>query len=131
MPWAEVFLVLVMCHVAGDFLLQTDEQALHKFAGLRRGARERRALLSHVATYTLAFVPMLVWLADEVSAAGLAAVAVGVALPHLVIDDGLPVVGWMRSVKGTAAEPGTPLFVYVDQSFHLLALFALALLAGV
>ena len=131
MPWIEIFAVFVMSHLFGDFLLQTDEQALNKYGGLRRGRRERRALVSHVACYGLSYLPALIWLAGEHSALAVAAIAIGVALPHLLIDDGTPVTGWLRVVKKAGdVEPGTPLFVYVDQSMHLLCLFALALLTG-
>ena len=131
MPWVEVFAVFLVCHFAGDYLLQTEEQALNKYGGLRRGARQRRALVLHVSTYTLCFVPALVWLAGELSVVGVIAVAAGVFGPHLVIDDGLPVTEWLRRVKHAEAEPGTPLFLYVDQSFHLVSLFAAAVAAGV
>ena len=34
MSWVEVFAVLMVSHLAGDFLLQTEWQATHKFGGL-------------------------------------------------------------------------------------------------
>ena len=54
--------MLVVCHAAGDFLLQTDWQARNKQAGLGSDPLRRRALFTHIATYTLAFVPALVWI---------------------------------------------------------------------
>ena len=63
MPWVEVFAVFTVCHLTGDYLLQTDWQARNKRGGLGSGHPvARRALVSHIATYTLAFVPALVWL---------------------------------------------------------------------
>ena len=129
MPWVEVFAVLVVSHAVGDFLLQTEWQASHKRAGLGRDPERRRALFAHVATYTLAFAPALVWLAGDLGAAGAAALAAGVCLPHLVQDDGRLLSGYVRTVKRTAPAPGM-LMVAVDQSFHLVVLFGLALAAG-
>ncbi len=54
--------------MVGDYLLQTDWQARHKTGGLGRNPVARRALLAHVATYTLAFVPALIWIGDELGA---------------------------------------------------------------
>ena len=62
MPWVEVFAVFIVTHVVGDYLLQTEWQAMNKHGGLTGTAPMRRALGSHIATYTLAFVPALIWL---------------------------------------------------------------------
>lgn len=129
MPWVEVFAAFVVAHLAGDFLLQTEFQAQHKRGGLGRDPVSRRALLAHVATYTLAFVPVLAWLSGELGAGELAATAAAVAIPHLVQDDGRLLAAYMRRVKHTAMSPGS-LSVMVDQSFHVLVLFGLALLVG-
>jgi hypothetical protein len=128
-PWVEVFAVLVVCHAVGDFLLQTEWQATHKRGGLGRDPVRRRALLAHVATSTIAFVPALVWLAGDLGAAALAALAAGVFLPHAVQDDGRLLSAYVRTVKHTEPAPGM-LMLAVDQSFHLLVLFGLALAAG-
>lgn len=119
--------MLVVCHAAGDFLLQTDWQARNKQAGLGSDPVRRRALFSHVATYTLAFVPALVWIGLEYDAARAIAIGLVVAVPHLIQDDGRLLDAYMSKVKGLAqTSPG--LRVAVDQSFHLLFLFGTALL---
>jgi hypothetical protein len=33
-PWVEAFSVFVVCHLAGDYLFQTDWEAAHKMGGL-------------------------------------------------------------------------------------------------
>ena len=66
--------------------------------------RRRRALVSHVATYTLAFAPALAWLAGDLGAAGTAALAAGVFLPHLVQDDGR-LLGRLRAHASSARSP--------------------------
>ena len=129
MSWVEVFAVFVVSHAVGDFLLQTEFQALHKRGGLGRDPVARRALLRHTASYTFAFLPALGWLAGELSVAAVAAVAAGVALPHCVQDDGRLIGAYARAVKHTAPQPGM-LMLAVDQSFHLVVLFALAVAAG-
>ena len=68
MPWVEVLAVFIACHLTGDYLLQTNWQALNKRGGLGRDPERRRALLAHIATYTLAFVPALAVLVDDIGA---------------------------------------------------------------
>ena len=127
MRWEGVFVVFVVCHVVGDFLLQTDWQATNKRHGLSSNATARRALFGHVAVYTLAFVPAVAWVASNSSAAAWALLPV-IFIPHLVQDDTRALIAWNRSVKRGVLEPGDPIFMAVDQSFHLLFLFGTALL---
>ena len=128
MEWTEVFAVFIVSHLVGDYLLQTEWQALHKRGGLGRDPVSRRALLSHISTYTLAFVPATVWLAGEHGASALGLLAL-IAMPHLIQDDGRLTSRYIEVMKRTA--PGENLvFLTVDQSFHVLALFLVALLAG-
>jgi hypothetical protein len=127
--WVEIFAVFVVSHVLGDYLLQTDWQATHKRGGLGRDRNARMALLSHVASYTLAFVPAGIWLADGgLGAGGLALLAAGIYLPHMVQDDGRLLSSYIRRVKGCGAESSREIFTAVDQSFHLIVLFATALI---
>jgi hypothetical protein len=126
--WEGVFLVFLVCHVTGDFLLQTDWQALNKRGGLSRNRNARRALLSHVTVYTLVFVPACIWVASETTALALALVPV-VFIPHLIQDDGSVLMAWNRTVKRSSSTPGDLLYMAIDQSFHIVALFATALLA--
>jgi hypothetical protein len=129
MPWVEVFAAFVVCHLVGDYLLQTDWQALHKRGGLGPDPRARRALLSHIASYTLAFVPALIWLAGEIGAWAVAAAAL-IAAPHLVQDDGRLLTMYMIRAKHTDGANIPSVAAAVDQSFHILALFLTALLVG-
>lgn len=127
MSWSEVLLALLVSHVAGDVLLQTEEQALRKRGGLH-DAGARRALAAHVATYSSAFIPVLVWIGLERTALRAVGVAALVASSHLVVDDGRLVGWWVRSVK-RAANPSRALSIAVDQSFHVLCLLGVALVA--
>lgn len=129
MPWVEVFCVFVVCHLVGDYLLQTDWEAQHKIGGLGPDPLARRALLAHIAKYTLAFVPAFLWLADDVGA-GVLLVAVLVAGPHLVQDDGRLLDLYLRGVKRCDPKSMPAVRAAVDQAFHWVALFALAIGAG-
>jgi uncharacterized protein DUF3307 len=128
-PWVEVFSVFLVCHLVGDYLLQTDWQAAHKRGGLGPNRESRRALLAHITTYTLAFVPALVWLLDEIGA-GVIGVAALIALPHMVQDDGRLLERYIALVKGEPATRNVAVVAVVDQSFHVVVLFLIALLAG-
>jgi len=57
------------------------------------------------------------------------AVAAGVARPHSVQDDGRLLTAYTRTVKHADPQPGM-LMLAVDQSFHLVVLFALAVAAA-
>jgi uncharacterized protein DUF3307 len=126
--WVEIFAVFVVSHVLGDYLLQTDWQATHKRGGLGRDPRARKALLTHVASYTLAFVPAGIWLADDLGAGGLALLALGIYLPHMIQDDGRLLSAYIRRVKGCGVDSARDIFTAVDQSFHLIVLFATAVI---
>jgi Protein of unknown function (DUF3307) len=130
MAWVEIFAVFLVCHLAGDYLLQTDWQARHKRGGLGSDPVARRALLSHVGTYTLAFVPALVWLGDDIGAAAAVGIGALVAVPHLVQDDGHLIGVYITRFKGEAALGEGAVAAAVDQTFHILALFLTALLAA-
>lgn len=129
MPWVEVFSVFVVCHLTGDYLLQTDWQAANKIGGLGPDPLARRALLAHIAMYSVAFVPAFVWLADDLGASVLLVVA-AVALPHLVQDDGRLLDLYLRRVKRCDPQALPGVRAAVDQAFHLLFLFVLAVVAG-
>ena len=62
MSWVSVLAGFLVAHMVGDYLLQTDWQARNKRGGLSGDAVARRALISHVTTYTLAFVPAFIWI---------------------------------------------------------------------
>lgn len=128
MSWVSVFASFLVAHMVGDYLFQTDWQARNKRGGLSGGVAFR-ALASHVTTYTLAFAPALIWIGDELDPAWALLAAALIFLPHLIVDDGRLVRLYLARVKrvdgfdvGIAAS--------VDQSFHVLSLFLVAILLG-
>ena len=129
MPWAEGFLVFIVCHLVGDYMLQTEWQAVNKHGGLSTPGTKRRALLSHIATYTLAFVPALIWLWSSLHA-GVFYVAALIAIPHLIQDDGTLLASYAMTVKKADIKTNTSLGIALDQAFHIVTLFLIALVAG-
>ena len=129
MPWVEIFAVFAVCHLTGDFAFQTEWQAKNKHGGLGPSVVARRALGTHVATYTLAFVPAFIWLWEPLGA-GVFAVAAIIAGTHFVQDDGRLIASYVTRVKGTTSDVGPLVAVAVDQTFHALLLFGVAVAAG-
>jgi hypothetical protein len=129
MSWPPVFAAFLVCHLAGDLLLQTEWQALTKVRGL--GDPEgRRALMAHALTYTLPYLPALVWVGADRGVLRAVAVALVIALPHVAVDDGRFVRVWLRQVKHSP-DPAPSLRLMVDQSFHVVCLLGAAVLAAV
>jgi Protein of unknown function (DUF3307) len=126
--WVSVFASFLVAHMVGDYLLQTDWQARNKRGGLSGGVA-LRALASHVTTYTLAFAPALIWIGGELSAGWALLAAALIYLPHFVIDDGRIVRFHLAHVKH-ADRFDVSLATSVDQSFHVLSLFLVAILLG-
>lgn len=135
MPWIELFATFMVAHLVGDFLLQTTFQALYKRNGLSGGVA-LKALLSHIFFYTLCFTPIFIWICNERDF-GWALLAVAlIAIPHMIQDDGRLIGVWGRKVKklgdppsAADSEPNT-VYLFVDQSFHVLVLFGIALWIG-
>jgi hypothetical protein len=89
----------------------------------------RRALVAHVGTYTLCYLPVLLWIAEDRSVARAVLVALLVAVPHVLVDDGHFVGVWLRQVKHSPnAAPSLRLMV--DQSFHVVCLLGAAVVAA-
>ena len=130
MTWSEVFIVLLVCHLAGDFILQTEWQALHKFGGLGRDPERRRALGLHVTTYSIPVLGALVLIAFDGDTGRAVAAAAIIVFTHLIQDDGRLLRAYVRRVKKTDAQFGTTLMIAIDQSFHIIWIFGAALVAA-
>jgi Protein of unknown function (DUF3307) len=128
-PWVEVFAVFVVSHVVGDYILQTEWQASNKHGGLKGTPTQRRALVSHILSYTLAFVPSLIWLWESLEG-GVFGIAALIAVPHLIQDDGTLLNAYSIRFKRADLRTNPLLGSALDQSFHVVALFGAALVAG-
>jgi hypothetical protein len=127
--WVSLFAGFLVAHMVGDYLFQTDWQARHKRRGLSGDPLSRRALFTHVTTYTLAFVPAFVWIASDLDAVWAVVAAVLIYVPHLLIDDGRLVAFYLARVKRVDGM-NLSLAASVDQSFHVLSLWLVAMLIG-
>jgi hypothetical protein len=129
MPDRAPFADFYVSHHIGDYILQTDFQALNKQGGLGDDASSRHALVNHALTYTAAFVPALIGVARRTSIPRALGVAALIALPHMAIDDGRVVDAYMSKVKRTPADVDADLTSRVDQSMHLVCLWVAAFVA--
>jgi hypothetical protein len=127
--WPGVFVVFLVLHLVGDFALQTEWQAQHKRGGLGRDPVARRALAGHVLTYTLAFAPAAVWLWQDLGGAVIGLVAV-LAAAHFVQDDHRALEAYARAVKRTDPSRHPGVVIALDQTFHVVVLLGLALMAA-
>jgi hypothetical protein len=126
--WVSIFASFLVAHMVGDYLFQTDWQARNKRGGLSGGVAFR-ALVSHVTTYTLAFAPALIWIGDQLDPGWALLGAVLIFLPHLILDDGRIVRLYLARVKHVERFD-VSIAASVDQSFHILSLFLVAILLG-
>jgi len=126
--WVSVFASFLVAHMVGDYLFQTDWQARNKRGGLSGGVA-LRALATHVSTYTLAFLPALIWIGDVLDPGWAVLAAALIFLPHFVLDDGRIVRAHLAHVKRVETFD-IGLAASVDQSYHVLSLFLVAILLG-
>ena len=75
------------------------------------------------------FLPALVWIASDLDAAWAIVAAVLIFLPHLGIDDGRVVRLYLSRVKRVDGFD-VGLAASVDQTFHVLSLWLVAMLVG-
>jgi hypothetical protein len=129
MTWGAVFVVFFVSHQAGDYLLQTNWQAMHKRGGLGRDPVARRALLSHTFTYSCAYVPAFIWISSQLGWTTLV-IAAAVSVPHLIQDDTRLLMFYDRRVKGLDPIENHTIAALVDQACHVIALFGAALLVS-
>jgi hypothetical protein len=86
--------------------------------------------VSHVTTYTIAFVPALIWIGYQTDAVVAVIAGALIFIPHLIVDDGRLVRLYLARVK-RADGFDVGLAASVDQSFHVLSLSLVAILVGV
>jgi hypothetical protein len=103
-----LFSWLLIGHLVGDFLLQTNWMAVNKPTKLS-------ALLTHVTIYTLV-VTAFAYLAGGISYKA----AVFIFLTHMILDKRNFVAFWVKNVNKAEKTPW--LNIASDQSWHLLIL---------
>lgn len=110
-----IFDVLLLGHLVGDFLFQTNWMA-------RLKSSRWDALAVHAAVYTAC-----VWAAAGLGGATLGALPVVLLfVSHVVLDQRAFVRWWARTVGGISRAEDQWLLVVIDQVFHLLILAAVS-----
>ena len=103
---------LLVAHLVGDWLLQTEWQALNK-------GKNYRALFSHIAIYTLIILGVLVLDFGFQNVYVYLMVAL-LGLSHAILDRGWPVIRLMKAFRMIVArEPERWLTMAVDQVLHI------------
>ena len=116
-----IFEMLVLAHLVGDWIIQTEYEAMNKV----KGNFFNLALYKHCFMYTLCFVPVFLvaginwwWL-------------LLVFWSHMFLDRRWPVIWWIEKVKRTSPETINNLFwlvIAVDQIMHILILVVIVIL---
>lgn len=112
---------LILVHLAGDFLFQTEYEAMNK----AQGHWWNRALLLHCLKYTLGFAVAFALL--DISLPWLILIFVS----HMALDRRFLVVLWRKYINRNSEESIANTFwltIIIDQIFHILIL---ALIGGV
>jgi fatty acid desaturase len=112
-----IFEGLLIAHLLGDWLLQTEWQAQNKRTNWL-------ALLSHVAVYH-AIVFIILFFGFKLDVVRVIVAVGALALFHIILDKQDPVRWYMRTFRLTVTRtPERWLMVAVDQSIHLVLLGA-------
>ncbi len=105
------FDVLLVGHLIGDFLFQTNWMASCK-------VQKRTALLMHATLYTL-----IVSVFAHVFGRGLSVLGILlVYISHVILDQKVFVKWWVTTVMRTTGEQYDWLHIMVDQIFHIVIL---------
>lgn len=117
------FELLIVSHLVGDWLLQTEWMAREK-------GHNWRALLSHVAVYHAVMLGVLGYRFGFDDPRVYAVVA-GLALTHAFMDRQWPVLALMRRLRISVEQPPERwLLVAVDQTLHVVLLAIAVVLLG-
>lgn len=98
---------LIAAHLVGDYIFQTNEQAIKKLS-------DWRYRLAHVLTYSLPFFALGYLYAEDILKA--AVFGTLVAVTHFITD----------SRRWASGENWPPLPILVDQAIHIATLAVLA-----
>lgn len=110
-----LFESLLMAHILGDWILQTEWQALNKETNWR-------AMTAHVSVYS-AVVLVVLGVRFGWTDASVYAAVVALAIVHVILDRRRPLLWFMRVARITVArEPEAWFMIAVDQAVHVLFL---------
>ncbi|GIP33350.1 DUF3307 domain-containing protein [Paenibacillus sp. J2TS4] len=115
------FDLLLIAHLIGDYLLQTEWMAKYK-------AERWGALLTHSLVYTAVIALFaFLWIPGGVSIWGILLVFGS----HVFLDRRKPVAYWYEKIMRVTDERSKWLMIIVDQTFHLIVLALILLLPAV
>ncbi len=117
-----LFESLVLAHLVGDYLLQTDAEANQKM----HGSILNLPLWKHVAKYTASCAVPLWYFGISFW------FLIPIFVTHLFFDRRWPIIWWRRHVMRNSEESITKMFwltIMVDQIFHVIVLGLIVLLA--
>ncbi|QFF97784.1 DUF3307 domain-containing protein [Psychrobacillus glaciei] len=110
-----VFSYLLIGHLIGDYLLQTNWMARNK-------SKKWLPLLVHCIVYTVIIIGILYigngWLP-------LNAILL-IFVSHLILDKRVFVVWWVKNIMGAKEKDAGWLIIIADQIFHIIVLGAIA-----
>lgn len=116
-----IFEGLIVAHVVGDWLLQTEWQALNK-------ARHWGALMAHVVIYHVVMATILV-IGFRLNVQVVLLVVLGLAVFHAVLDRRNVTDWYMRATRMVVhQDPPFWLRMAVDQSLHIVSLAVAAVI---
>jgi hypothetical protein len=111
---------LLVAHLVGDWLLQTEWQALNK-------TKNWRAMWSHVAVYHLLILVVL-WIHFGFQDTRVYPTIAALALSHAYLDRRWPEIAIMRGLRVIVdRDPERWLLIAVDQCLHIVLLGLAAL----
>ncbi|KQX67245.1 MULTISPECIES: DUF3307 domain-containing protein [unclassified Paenibacillus] len=116
----ELLAVLLIGHLIGDYLLQTDKQAIRKNT-------QWIPLIVHCAVYTIVLLILMYLLLGIFNWTMIFIIF----FTHVIIDKGEIVSWWARKVKGiedVSKETIRPVLMAIDQTFHLIVIFFISYL---
>jgi hypothetical protein len=129
---ANLFVLALLGHLVGDYLLQTKHMALTK---TQPGWPGTKACTAHVAIYTAA-VCLFLWTAHPL-------IVALIAVPHWLIDRFSAASAWLKIIRGRTFEDAyrskdqyrefdiaftSIVYTVTDNTMHLLCLWAVTFL---
>lgn len=107
------FAYLLVAHLIGDYLLQTNWMATYKTTKLS-------ALLAHCTVYTLSLVVVAYFTFGSLPFWAIAIIFVA----HVFFDKRTFTVWWVEKIMGSSSKQFGWLVIMVDQVFHIITFAA-------
>lgn len=110
-----LFNYLIVGHLIGDFLFQTNWMAMNK-------SKKWAPLLTHCVVYTMMIFGVAFFGGYTIPISAIALIF----FSHVLLDRRTFVVWWVKKIMGTTDKGANWLNIVVDQVFHIIILAAVA-----